>query len=138
MEARYVRNPCKTGNDLTEIRAMADAIMGWDVDLHCEWPQVYRAGKSKGDPNDLLILTAILGALSARFNGTLTSYLPREWKGTLDPDICIERIQGRLTGEETSRVDLAGAKSHNIWDAVGIGLHAVGRGVMQRRRVIAR
>ena len=148
--AGYVGNPNRKGNDLQEIRDLATAVNefvdtaspSWLCDeLVIEWPQVYRAGKSKGDPNDLLILTAVAGALSYISVDKAYRVLPRAWKGTVDPDACIERIKTRITPEEYACVELPKAASlqHNVWDAVGIGLHAVGRGVLNaRKRVIAR
>lgn len=61
------------------------------------------------------------------------AYFPREWEGNLNrkgpSDPVVERVKGRLTPEEFSRVVLPGAssKAHNVWDSVGIGLYHLGR-----------
>lgn len=102
------------------------------VTVASECPQVYTAGKSKGDPNDLIELAGVVGRVAGELRATSErSFLPREWKGTLDGDVMVERIKARL-GElphEHLRVQLPRAqdKHHNVWDAVGIGLHVVGR-----------
>ncbi|TQF12496.1 hypothetical protein FJV41_28865 [Myxococcus llanfairpwllgwyngyllgogerychwyrndrobwllllantysiliogogogochensis] len=114
---------------LEPLRASGAAV---SVTVASECPQVYTAGKSKGDPNDLIELAGVVGRVAGALGATSErSYLPREWKGTLDADVMVERIKARL-GErphEHLRVQLPRAqdKHHNVWDAVGIGLHFVGR-----------
>lgn len=93
-----------------------------------EKPQVYVRGK--GDPNDLIEVALSGGAFAGWFYmATQTAIQPREWKGQVNPDAMIERIKSRLSPEETARVEIPRAKSlaHNIFDAVGIGLHRLGR-----------
>jgi hypothetical protein len=95
-----------------------------------EVPQVYQGSKQLGDPDDLLQLAGVVGAIaSLGFRGSVDGVAPREWKGTIKPDIVIARVQAILTPEETARVELPTAKGlqHNVWDAVGIGLYTVGR-----------
>lgn len=106
-----------------------------------EFPRIYRAAKQKGDQNDLLMLALTVGRFEAWLGGwptTVDLIYPRDWKGTLDPDAMIERIQERLEPYETDHVYLPTAASlhHNVWDAVGIGLHALGR--LTPKRVIHR
>ncbi|NOJ83830.1 hypothetical protein [Myxococcus xanthus] len=57
------------------------------------------------------------------------SVYPRDWKGSLDADAFIERIKQRIDAAEHLRVELPSYSSlhHNVWDAIGIGLHALGR-----------
>jgi hypothetical protein len=115
-----------------------------------EWPQVYRAARAPGDPNDLLGLVAVgagvaacLEALAAERNsrdGSLTIYtpLPSEWAGQLpktksgDPweSLRGQRVSSRLSSQERALVP----KSHDALDAVGIGLWALGR--FERRLVL--
>ncbi|WP_141592263.1 hypothetical protein [Myxococcus sp. AB056] len=102
------------------------------VTVASECPQVYTAGKSKGDPNDLIELAGVVGRVVGELSATSErSFLPREWKGTLDGDVMVERIKARLgeRPQEHLRVQLPRAqdKHHNVWDAVGIGLYVVGR-----------
>nr|BDT33744.1 hypothetical protein MFMH1_34130 [Myxococcus sp. MH1] len=114
---------------LEPYRAAGEVI---SITLASECPQVYTAGKSKGDPNDLIELAGVVGRVAGSLKATSErSYLPREWKGTLDADVMIERIKARLAERphEYLRVQLPRAqdKHHNVWDAIGIGLHVVGR-----------
>ncbi|QSQ10774.1 hypothetical protein [Myxococcus landrumensis] len=140
-------NPERKARGLVAWAGMAKSV-AWFVALHLtarraagasvsltvasECPQVYTAGKSKGDPNDLIELAGVVGRVAGALGATSErSYLPREWKGTLDGDVMVERIKARVDERphEHLRVQLPRAKDkqHNVWDAVGIGLHAVGR-----------
>ncbi|RJS14631.1 hypothetical protein DRW03_34725 [Corallococcus sp. H22C18031201] len=111
------------------------------VTVACECPQVYTAGKSKGDPNDLIELAGVVGRVAGALGAaTETSVLPREWKGTLDGDVMVERIKSRLSERphEHLRIQLprAADKQHNVWDAIGVGLHVLGR--LSPRKVFPR
>lgn len=107
-----------------------------------EWPQVYRAGKSKGDPNDLLGLAGVCAAVAALFpSAEVTSYLPDEWApcpkvslerrrrklGPIDSEAFTSprglRVMGRLSPAERALVPM----SHDAVDSVGLGLHHLGR-----------
>ena len=100
-----------------------------DVDVAIERPQVYVQSKQKGDPNDLITIALMAGgAASLTATGLVTVYLPREWKQSVPKEIMVRRIQARLTSEERARVELpAPSLAHNVWDAVGIGLHQLKR-----------
>lgn len=130
-------------------KRMQQEIIAWVVEsglrpttLVYEWPQIYAVGKGKGDPNDVLGLLAVgaevsgaLGYLLAHTatNATLSVYtpLPSEWtcgtkKATKgDPWASTRgfRVKSRLTEIEASLIP----KSHDVIDAVGIGLHQLGR-----------
>lgn len=99
------------------------------VDVVVERPQVYVQSKQKGDPNDLITVALMAGAAASNIaQGRVTACLPREWKGSVPKDAMVERIRRRLTPEEYARVDLpARSLRHNVFDAVGIGLHQLGR-----------
>lgn len=130
IEASYVKNPILKGDDPEAIRKMAYRINTHLVShLALEIPRVYQGSKQKGDPNDLLPLAAICCSVAALCpNASVKGYYPRDWKGTVDPDVMIQRIQGRLSGREATNVISVGkTKDHNIWDAIGIGLHHLGR-----------
>lgn len=164
--AAYVRNTrrSKRGEVLEDAYGMTSCVFAWaapvgEIDrVLIEFPQVYRAGRGKAgaDPNDLLTLAAIDGALTVALTGPVTScesILPRGWKGTLGelPDgtyLPEQRIfgdadtqtPGILSLDEIACVERC-TKSlfHNVVDGIGIGLHAVGRGLVNgRKRVIAR
>jgi hypothetical protein len=97
--------------------------------LVVELPQVYIQAKSKGDPNDLIHLAAVVGGLCVAFDTSPQQiYLPAEWKGQVPKEIVHARAQQRLSDEERSRVSCR-RKSllHNVNDAVSIGLKFLGR-----------
>lgn len=98
-------------------------------ELVVELPQVYVAVRSKGDPNDLIQLAAVVGGLCAEFRWAHQKiYLPAEWKGQVPKEIIHERAEKRLTTEEMAAISCR-RKSllHNVKDAVAIGLVFLGR-----------
>ena len=98
-----------------------------------EWPQVYRFGRGKGDPNDLLALVAIGSAVAALYPGaSVESVKPAEWKGQRTKEAMRGVIVTRLDPDELSLLTYA---PHDTWDAVGIGLWALGR--LERKRTLA-
>lgn len=97
-----------------------------------EIPQVYTRTKSKGDPNDLIDIAVKGGWLAGKMApyATLEMIRPQQWKGTVDPEVMLDRIYNRLTDVEQALLSAAPCPAslrHNIVDAIGIGLHAVGR-----------
>lgn len=127
--------------------AAALAVARWSVGRHVqevavEWPQVYasrvRAGARGGDPNDLLPLAGAAAAVAALRGGARCSaYLPAEWKGQLPHEALELRVRARLSPEELAVLDAAAGEAgkmgaHNVVDAVGVGLHHLGR--LGRRR----
>ncbi len=92
-----------------------------------EMPRIYPgSGQQKGDLNDLLNLAAVVGYFEGS-TGDVKRVFPSEWKGNVPKPIMTKRILSRLTVEESTRIENAGAKTHNIIDAVGIGLWKLGR-----------
>ena len=92
-----------------------------------EFPQVYVRSRSKGDPNDLLQIAAIVGGLSALFTN-VEVVRPAEWKGQVPKEVTRARAQARLSAGEISRVSLpTKSLEHNVWDAIGIGLWKIKR-----------
>jgi hypothetical protein len=105
-----------------------------------EWPQVYP--RSRVDPNDLIAMAAVDGAVScalavfAESRGErieIRTYLPSEWTGQLSKDTRKGkywasprgvRIWSRLNDAERM---IAQSLNHDAADAVGIGLHALAR-----------
>ncbi|MEO9195847.1 MAG: hypothetical protein ABI445_19510 [Polyangia bacterium] len=152
VSAAYVKNPRLAGGgpdacvDMArEVYAHFAATFGgpfWSVDLAVEWPRVYasriRAGSSKGDPNDLLALCGVDAAVALILEpDETTAYAPSDWKGQLEKDTCHARIRSRLSPAELAVFESVRPKSlaHNAWDAVGIGLHHLGRGLVGAGRV---
>jgi hypothetical protein len=103
-----------------------------------EWPCVYPDERDVNPNTALLPLCGIIGQLSGMLPGNVrrATYLPREWKGTIDGDVTVERIRERLSDEERAALDAVNPPflRHNAADAVGIGLHYLGR--MGRRRAV--
>lgn len=103
-----------------------------------EYPQVYDASKSKGDPNHLTPLAAMGGVLAGLYpNSIVMSPKPREWTGNVpksedgDPweSPRGQRVWERLSPAERKNV----VPSHDAVDAVGLGLFGLGR--FNRKRV---
>ncbi len=100
-----------------------------------EWPQIYQRerGKTKGNPNDLLGCAAIAGAIGAR-GDDVRFVLPAEWKGQTpkpkkksDDYIIEQRARMRLKNEPTEYNVIPSDLSWDGWDAVALGLWALGR-----------
>lgn len=101
-----------------------------------ERPQIYRAFKSKGDPNDLIGLAGVGSAVAAlayaRWSiAGVASPSPAEWigqlpkktKGSAKESPRAQRILSRLDESELKLVP----DQHDAIDAVGIGLFVLGR-----------
>jgi hypothetical protein len=125
-----------------------------------EWPQVYaQRQRGRKDPNDLLPLTALEGAIAGLMGPLLTDtadavlYVPHDWKGSKGANPTARWVLDQLDPVETAQVEdlfpflaaldtAEGADedvshpAHNTLDAVGVGLKFLGR--LERRRVIAR
>jgi hypothetical protein len=116
--------------------AMAEAVRRWllptdDVsegELIIELPQVYRAGhqvgrKSGTNPNDLIELAAVVGAIQACLGLPTTVYLPSEWKWQVPKEIVHDRARKRLSSEEIAVIEQGlprAGLAHNVWDAVAM------------------
>lgn len=92
---------------------------------------VYPGAKGlKTNPNDLLDLAmcagAFYGALCVDMHASLTIVAPAEWKAQVPKDITKRRILGLLTDVEKVLIK-KGGEMHNVYDAIGIGLFALGR-----------
>lgn len=145
-KACYLPNPVKSGKGPDSWMAMARAVLTWlpipadDIDsLTIEGQHIYGAtkmGASAGaDPNDLLELAGVAGCLYAILEPKVRRRVePREWKGQVSKVICQLRVNKRLSPEEAARIVLPSTRTgkpselaHNVYDAIGIGLWAVGR-----------
>ncbi len=92
-----------------------------------ELPQVYRAGKSKGNPNNLITLAVRVGRYQERLEaaGVKTELvLPTTWKGQVPKAVHHPRVEATLSAAErvmvSSRFGRATDKRRNedVWDAV--------------------
>lgn len=102
-----------------------------------ERPQIYRAVKSKGDPNDLIGLAGVSMALVGLCRGNIGAplevcdYTPAEWIGQIKKTTTgsaktsprAQRILSRLDAAELAIVP----DQHDAIDAVGLCLHRLGR-----------
>ena len=129
--------------------AAADAIFQWATTQRAkvsivahEWPQIYAGSKSRANPNNLIGMAAVDGAVDAAFAFVaasrgeqleLRTFLPAEWAGQLPKDTHKgkywlsargTRIKSRLNDAEWQ---IAADVNHDAGDAIGIGLHALGR-----------
>lgn len=149
------------GDILARCLHISEAMAVWALGVPCrpavlvvEWPKIYKVGKSKVDPKDIVPLAGVAGCLAGllRQNGALrplhddlecVSYLPKEWAGHPPKVETVKgcksspralRIVSRLNHAE--RVVWDAIKYHDAIDAVGIGLKHLGR--LERRRAISR
>lgn len=128
--AKYVVNP--HGSVWYEMVTAVEVVVGPVMYIHhlaIEMPQAYI--HRKGDQNDLLTLAGLVGAFTyffSRCGGHFTLYRPAEWKGQVPKEITEKRARARLSTEELKRIKLPSASlRHNVWDAIGIGLHHLSR-----------
>jgi len=152
VRATYIKNPLTEGGGPRECAAMAREIIvwadQWGVDcVICEWPQTYGGGASRGDTNDLFPVAGVGAALAALVgeNVRFDHVVPHDWKGSIqkpkkvsDPYSIVLMCERRLSDAEKAVVELPGNKRHHwdVWDAVGIGLKALGR--FEKMRAVAR
>lgn len=147
--ARYIRNPIDGGRRMDAAVALARAVEHWVTvvkmqapsTVACEVMRSYSADQQKGPQDDLIDVSLVSMACAAIYQPTpkLVTYYPREWKGTLNAETCLERIVERLTKTgEHKRIELVGrlplervphsdSLDHNTLDACGIGLFLLGR-----------
>lgn len=100
--------------------------------LVTEWPQIYTAGKSRGDPNDLPPMAGVAMYLAGRLDVPVQSYLPAEWLGGTCPKSTTgdpwASPRGQRVWEALSQSErLAVVPTHDAIDSVGIGLRYLGR-----------
>jgi len=94
-----------------------------------ERPQIYVSRPVNS--NDLITLAILVGRLSAQYElqGCEVEYVvPHGWKGTLDKDMCWRRTKPKLSPEELHVLPkVAKTYTHNMYDAIGIGLWKLDR-----------
>lgn len=135
LEAQYVKNPNEKDRGPVAHKFMSYAVhkvvmgaMQYTI-YAVEFPRVY-PGLSDIDLNDLLDVAGVASAfLNHPYIPTTDCRFvyPSEWKGTIKKKIMTERIQNALTESERGLIKSVGSKDHNTIDAVGIGLHFLGR-----------
>lgn len=134
--AALIKNPEAKARGPAAWARMADAVMDALVGrgiLNCqtlviEQQQIYasRPGyKGTRSPADILELTGVTGAVVGRVPAVAyVGYLPRDWKGTVNPDAFTARIERKLTPADRSAIQpCAASLVHNVLDSVGLGKH---------------
>lgn len=107
---------------------LPDLPSGWAQ--VCEKPKVYTRERSKADPKDLIDLAIAAGRMTA--NGKCTYTEPAAWKGQVPKEIHHARVLKELDASEAvlwERISqgIAARLSHNVLDAIALGLHTLGR-----------
>lgn len=105
-----------------------------------EKPRIYDRKQWKGDPNDLISVALIGGfcagvgfrdmCINTRGEREIKYVYPQTWKGGRPKNVDNKYTLSLLGKDEQlilNRLGLAKDKLHNVIDAVGIGLWAVGR-----------
>lgn len=130
IRAGLVTNSMIAGRGPVAHKLMAQSVIQYvfpngQTEYVLEYPRIYPKGaQRKGDLNDLLDLAGVDGAIAALAQGAVQFVYPADWKGQIPKKIMNDRVWGVLT---TSERIVCQSKDHNILDAVGIGLHALGR-----------
>lgn len=97
-----------------------------------EHPVIYPGGRS-ANPNDIVKVAISAGEWAGRYFPCPVRYVkPRDWKGTIDADVCNKRVLAALSAEEgrvyaRASEKVPARKRHNVIDAIGLGLFQLGR-----------
>jgi hypothetical protein len=112
------------------LKQAEDRVLDPKLDRLVTEGQVVYPGLRTANPNDLLPLSYLCGAVQARVEAEETLMpLPREWKGSLKKELFTRQILSRLHKEELAIVDQVKCPKgelHNVVDAVGLGLWTMG------------
>ncbi len=127
IDARLVRAHYEPGMERGEKwRTMASLVAQQstiDALLVIEVPQVYTRQHSKGDPNDLIDIAGVVGAITMQATSVEWSPLPHDWKGNLPKDITAVRVMNALKpGEHKAIKPCPPSLLHNVYDAIHLGL----------------
>lgn len=104
-----------------------------------ECPRLRPRGEK--NPNAILLVARNAGEWGGRLGEVCAKVIyltPNDWKGSTKKDISNARTWSKLDSKEQGIVDralkahpgrdgMAPSKRHNVLDAIGIGLHGVGR-----------
>lgn len=137
VKAAYVKNAEREGNRASAKATMAREVVWWVTDSEADYRDIsvayelmvsrYSRQQQKGDQNDLIALAEIAGRVCGFCRCVGVDYKPEEWKGQMDKAAAHKRIDERLTPAEKAVIVTAGSLTHNVLDAIGIGLHHLGR-----------
>lgn len=108
-------------------RSVANLLQGaTHIKLCVEGQQIYSSEKSKGDPNDMvkvaIVAGAMLGALERyTYMDIVALPLPRQWKGGLPKAEHHRRLARDYPHwVEPVQADTPKSMQHHVWDAVGL------------------
>lgn len=135
IRAGYVTNPVIEGRGYAAHKMMGLAV----VELYgyvglsrlvMEHPRIYPgAAQQKGDLNDLIDVACVGAAIASNYPVTETETLyPADWKGNVPKEVMTARISRAIANEERAGIEKCYASlTHNVLDAIGIGLFKLGR-----------
>lgn len=128
----HATRPLAIGRTVAEALLTAGPIGRFDL-VVAEWPKVYLGRKVAANPDDLLAMAGVVGAVNAAaaLDGVATWHvLPEEWKGRERKDIFQTWILACLRDEELALIPrgaIAKRYASDAVDAVGLGMWAAGR-----------
>ena len=108
-------------------------LSGLSIDAHMERPVHHRGVGRRADPETLLEMAMLVGYLCATLctGDQYTLWTKAQWAGTAPKNAVTARVEARISPAETAVLaeTYKGPPSlrHNVLDAVGVGLHALGR-----------
>jgi len=98
---------------LVDMRLETDTLA---IEVPTQW--------ARSSSSSILLLSERVGRIiSAVRAGDVVRLYPSQWKGSTPKAICRDRIRRVLSEAEVARI----TGTHDAWDAVGIGLVALGR-----------
>lgn len=128
----HATRPLAIGRTVAETLLTAGPLARFDL-VVAEWPKVYLGRKVVANPDDLLAMAGVVGAISAAaaLKGVATWHvLPEEWKGRERKDVFQTWILACLRDEEIALIPrgaIAKRYASDAVDAVGLGMWAAGR-----------
>lgn len=133
--AGYVSGEGGSPHPLLETIQPIIVVADWGemIDLVIEEPQVYDTPKQKGRQRDIIRLAFVAGAVAGALTAlgrvsNLQTVQPAQWKGNLPKSVVMERVIAELAEEEQQVIECpSSGVLHNVYDAIGIGLHELRR-----------
>jgi hypothetical protein len=116
-----------------KIKALPEFITAEGYDLVCERPITYSGRSARGDTNDLLDLSILIGAYAAKSQWKSIKFVkPYEWKGSLrkatTKRLCLQELSNEEKDILQRGLNEAPRKRElDLMDSVGIGLAQLGR-----------
>ena len=116
------------GGTPARLAAAAGLWAPYAARIAVEWPRSYRGRRApERDLEGLrraVVATEVWYRANSPLEPTIRRYYPSTWKGQVPKRVHRSRIDRELTQNEKNR---SGAYQSDIWDAIGIGLFALGR-----------